>query len=163
MRTTSQHIERASKRLVSHWATLSVLLLAMLVQGARAQENSPTEFPVIRLQAGLHIIQAELGATPEQRSRGLMFRKSLGTNQGMAFVFDTPGLHCMWMRNTYVPLSVAFLAEDGSIINIADMQPRTENSHCATRPARYALEMNQGWFKKRGIATGTRITGLPRP
>jgi len=163
MRTTSQHIQQASTRLVSHWAMLSVLLLVMLVHVARAQENSPTEFPVIRLQAGLHIIQAEIGATPEQRARGLMFRKSLGTNQGMAFVFDTLGLHCMWMRNTYVPLSVAFLAEDGSIINIADMQPRTENSHCATRPARYALEMNQGWFKKRGIATGSRITGLPRP
>jgi hypothetical protein len=92
--------------------------------------------------------------------QGLMNRRSLAQNAGMIFVFDEAGIHCMWMKNTLVPLSVAFLGEDGAIINIADMAPHSEQSHCAARPARYALEMNRGWFAERGIKPGARLRGL---
>lgn len=141
---------------------LTATLLLALGLGVAHAQSSPTEFPVIRLQAGMHVIQAEIGATQDQRMRGLMFRKTLGPNQGMAFVFDDVAVHCMWMKNTLIPLSVAFMSEDGTIINIEDMKAQTEDSHCAARPARYALEMNLGWFAKRGLKPGTRITGLPR-
>jgi len=151
-------------KLYSLRCALSALLLTGLLipHPDAAAQASPTEFRVIKLQAGMHVIQAEIGSTPEERARGLMFRKSLGPNQGMAFLFEQTAMHCMWMKNTLVPLSVAFLGEDGRIINIADMQPQTEISHCATRPARYALEMNLGWFAKRGLKTGSQITGLPK-
>jgi uncharacterized membrane protein (UPF0127 family) len=91
-----------------------------------------------------------------------MFRKSLGANHGMLFVFTAAGPQCMWMRNTYVPLSVAFLDERGVIVNIADMQPQSDDSHCASRPARYALEMSQGWFAAKGIRPGARISGIEK-
>ncbi len=151
-------------KLYSLRCALSALLLTGLLGPHldAAAQASPTEFKVIKLQAGMHIIQAEIGSTPDERARGLMFRKSLGPNQGMAFLFEQTAMHCMWMKNTLVPLSVAFLGEDGRIINIADMQPQTEVSHCATKPARYALEMNLDWFAKRGLKTGSQITGLPK-
>ena len=96
------------------------------------------------------------------RATGLMLRTALPPNGGMLFVFEDVAVHCMWMRNTLLPLSVAFLDEHGAIINIADMQPRTEDSHCAARPARYALEMAQGWFAERGIRAGIRLRGLEK-
>lgn len=154
--------------MLAHSFSLRTALIGLLLTGLAgthtdaAAQASPTEFRVIRLQAGMHIIQAEIGSTPDERSRGLMFRKSLGPNQGMAFLFEQTAIHCMWMKNTLVPLSVAFLGEDGRIINIADMQPQTEVSHCATKPARYALEMNKGWFATRGLKTGSPIAGLPK-
>jgi uncharacterized membrane protein (UPF0127 family) len=92
--------------------------------------------------------------------QGLMQRTSLAPNGGMLFVFDEDGTHCMWMKNTLIPLSVAFLDARGAIINIADMEPHSEQSHCAARPARYALEMAQGWFVQRGIRAGTGLRGL---
>ena len=146
-------------------ARLALLLVCAAALGVSAPvhaQDSPTELRVIPLQAGMHLIRAEIGSTPEERSRGLMFRQRLGPNQGMAFVFEQVAVHCMWMKNTNIPLSVAFMSDDGTILNVEDMQPHTENSHCAARPARYALEMNLGWFAKRGIKPGTRITGLPR-
>jgi hypothetical protein len=91
-----------------------------------------------------------------------MRRKAMGQGAGMVFLFDESARHCMWMKNTLLPLSVAFIDERGQIVNIADMQPLDETSHCASRPARFALEMNQGWFKKRGIAAGMVIQGLER-
>jgi uncharacterized membrane protein (UPF0127 family) len=119
------------------------------------------EMPVVQLNAGMHLIRAELAADFNTRARGLMFRASMPQNAGMLFVFDEAGPQCMWMKNTLIPLSVAFIDDDGAIINIADMQPQTENSHCASRPARYALEMNRGWFAARGIKPGIRIGGIP--
>ena len=95
-------------------------------------------------------------------SFGLMFRKSLGPNEGMLFVFDETTTHCMWMKNTFVPLSVAFLDDRARVINIADMTPHSEESHCATRPARYALEMERGWFAARGVGPGSEIRGILR-
>jgi uncharacterized membrane protein (UPF0127 family) len=116
--------------------------------------------PVKTLTAGMHRIQAEVAATDANRSRGLMFRKELAPNHGMLFVFEQASVQCFWMRNTLLPLSIAFIQDDGTITNIADMAPMTENSHCSTAPVRYTLEMEQGWFAKRGIAAGKKITGI---
>jgi hypothetical protein len=117
--------------------------------------------PVVQLNAGMHVIRAEVAADFAARAQGLMHRKSLAANAGMLFVFDEEGMHCMWMKNTLIPLSVAFLDGRGTILNIADMEPHSEASHCAARPARYALEMNRGWFAARGIKPGTRLGGVP--
>jgi len=117
--------------------------------------------PTVQLNAGMHLIRAEVAADFSGRARGLMHRDSLGANAGMLFVFDQPEIQCMWMKNTLIPLSVAFLDERGAIINIADMEPHSERTHCAARPARYALEMNRGWFAARGIKPGMRLGGVP--
>ena len=120
------------------------------------------ELPTTTLNAGIHLIQAEVAGTPATRSQGLMRRKAMAQGAGMLFLFDESAAHCMWMKNTLIPLSVAFIDERGQIVNIADMQPLDETSRCASRPARFALEMNKGWFKKRGIVAGARIQGLER-
>lgn len=133
------------------------LLVATILAAAPALAQP---LPVAQLRAGMHLIRAEVAADYESRGRGLMFRKSLAPNSGMLFVFDAPALQCMWMKNTDLPLSVAFLDAQGTIINIADMQPHTEDSHCAKRPALYALEMEQGWFARRGIKAGMKLDGL---
>lgn len=109
----------------------------------------------------MHLIRAEVAADFASRSRGLMHRKALGPNAGMLFIFDEPAVHCMWMKNTLIPLSVAFVDEHGVIANIADMTPHSEQPHCASRPARYALEMNRGWFAAKGIKPGMRLGGIP--
>ena len=140
----------------------AVLLCTTAALPATAQET-PVEFKVIPLSAGIHVIRAEVAAAPAERSKGLMFRPALGASQGMVFLFDEPAVQCMWMRNTLIPLSVAFIGDDGRVLNIEDMAPQSETNHCATKPARYALEMNKGWFAKRGIAAGARISGLPPP
>lgn len=124
------------------------------------------EMPRMELNAGFHRIEAEVAADQNNRMQGLMFRKSLAANQGMLFVFPRVDRHCMWMRNTPLPLSVAFLDEEGRILNVEDMQPQTETSHCAVGPARFALEMNLGWFSGKGLKPGLRIGGIeksPRP
>jgi uncharacterized protein len=120
------------------------------------------EMPVLELSAGVHRIEAEVASNGPSREEGLMFRRQLGPSKGMLFVFPQSARHCMWMRNTYLPLSVAFLDEQGAILNVEDMQPETENNHCAAKPARFALEMNLGWFQKRGIGSGQRIAGIDR-
>jgi uncharacterized protein len=129
--------------------------------GSAAQTGPQPKLRTIDLQAGLHIIKTELAVTPEQQQTGMMFRKEMGTNEGMLFVDETSSLRCFWMRNTYVPLSIAFIADDGTIVNIADMEPLSEKSHCSAQPVRFALEVNRGWFAKRGIKAGTKIKGAP--
>ena len=119
------------------------------------------EMPVVQLNAGMHLIRAEVAADFNTRARGLMFRASMPQNAGMLFIFDEAATQCMWMKNTLIPLSVAFIDEQGAIINVEDMEPQTENSHCAKRPSLYALEMNRGWFAARGIKPGSRIGGIP--
>ena len=91
-----------------------------------------------------------------------MRRERLGANRGMLFVFPDLDRPCMWMKNTLIPLSVAFLDEQGAVINIEDMAPQTETGHCAKAPARFALEMTQGWFRSHGISAGGRIQGVER-
>lgn len=125
--------------------------------------SARAELPVIELSAGMHLVRAELADTFTSRMQGLMYRDKLGQNAGMLFVFEEAAIQCMWMKNTLIPLSVAFLDDTGTIINIADMQPRTEDTHCAARPARYALEMNRGWFAERGIKAGIKLRGLEKP
>lgn len=90
-----------------------------------------------------------------------MWRQNMPENEGMLFVFETPSEQCFWMQNTLIPLSAAFIADDGTIVNIAHMQPLTTDSHCSAQPVRYVLEMNQGWFEKYHIEAGQRIQGGP--
>jgi uncharacterized membrane protein (UPF0127 family) len=92
-----------------------------------------------------------------------MFRKSMGKDDGMLFIFDEPGYHSIWMKNTLIPLSVAFVDKDGVILNIADMEPQTLDSHQAAGPAVYAIETNVGWFAGKKIKPGDKVTGLPKP
>jgi hypothetical protein len=133
------------------------LLPALLPLAAAAQG-----LPVIELTAGMHRIEAEVVNTQETRMRGLMERTSMPQHRGMLFVFDADQQHCMWMKNTLLPLAVAFLDARGQIINVEEMQPQRLDNHCAAKPARYALEMNAGWFKKRGLGPGTALAGIER-
>jgi hypothetical protein len=135
------------------------LVLAAAARGAAAQQPA---LRTVELGAGMHLIRAEVADRDATRSVGLMRRTSLPPNGGMLFVFDEDAIHCMWMKNTLIPLSVAFLDAQGAIVNIADMQPHSEQSHCAARPARYALEMTQGWFAQRGIRAGAQLRGLDK-
>ena len=133
-------------------------LLALLMSAAPALAQP---LPVVELKAGMYLIHAEVAADFSSRAQGLMYRKAMPSNAGMLFVFDEPAAQCMWMKNTLMPLSVAFIDEHGAVINVEDMAPQTEDSHCARRPALYALEMNRGWFAARGIKPGSRIGGIP--
>jgi len=142
-----------------------VLVVAALVPSgpAFAQDaaGQPQRLQAITLNAGMHNIRAELALTPEQQQKGLMHRRDLGTHEGMLFVFDRATPQCFWMKNTPTPLTIAFVADDGSIVNLADMKPFDESSHCSAKPVRFVLEMNQGWFAKRGIQAGFKISGAP--
>jgi len=131
------------------------------VSALACAQDGPQKLPSITLSAGMHLIQAEVAQTPDQRSTGLMFRSAMGTNEGMLFAFEAPGQQCFWMKNTLLPLSVAFVDDDGSVVNIENMKPQTLDSHCSKKPVRFVLEMNEGWFAKRGIKAGSRLTGKP--
>ena len=137
-----------------------VVLFCVLGLWSSSSVVAQTQMPLVELSAGMHRIEAELANTPQNRQIGLMHRTEMAENRGMIFVFTQDARHCMWMKNTLIPLSVAFLDEEGRILNIEDMTPQTEDSHCARAPARFALEMNQGWFARRGLDAGTRIRGV---
>jgi uncharacterized membrane protein (UPF0127 family) len=142
--------------------TCAFLTGAMLAAGAAAAQNSPQpRLQTVDLRAGMHVIKAELAITPEQQMTGMMFRKEMNGNEGMLFVNDEKSSRCFWMRNTLVPLTIAFVADDGTIVNLADMQPLDETSHCSKAPVRFALEMPKGWFDKRGIKAGFKLNGPP--
>lgn len=144
----------------------ALALAACLLAGtaaATAQTRAQPPLPTVRLTAGFHVITAEAATTPASRAVGLMFRESLAPNHGMLFVFRDKETQCFWMRNTPLPLTIAFIDDDGTIVQLADMAPHSEASHCSRKPVRYALEMEQGWFDKRGVNPGTRIGGLPAP
>jgi len=139
---------------------LGVLFLA--VAGlAHSQEAPQLDLPRVRLTAGMYQIDAQVAHTHEQRATGLMFRRDMPQHEGMLFVFEQPAGQCFWMKNTLLPLTAAFVADDGTIVNLADMKPQSTDSHCSAKPVRYVLEMNQGWFAKRGIKAGTRLGGQP--
>jgi uncharacterized membrane protein (UPF0127 family) len=116
--------------------------------------------PPVALTVAGHPMVAEVALTPAQRATGLMGRTHLDANAGMLFVFPEPGRHCMWMKDTLIPLSVAFLDRDGRILNVAEMRPGSLDQHCAAAPAHYALEANPGWFAGHGAAPGARVEGL---
>jgi uncharacterized protein len=131
--------------------------LILLAAGAQAQDSAQPKLPTVSITAGMHVIQAEVAKSAEQQMVGLMHRRELPGNEGMIFVNADASTRCFWMRNTLVPLTIAFIADDGSIVNLADMQPRSEASHCSTKPVRFSLEMSQGWFAKRGIGPGFKL------
>ena len=139
----------------------TAFFLALLLGGPALAQPAPQKLSTIQLNAGIHNIQAEVAQTPDERSTGLMFRTAMGPNEGMLFAFERPGEQCFWMKNTLLPLSVAFIGDEGSIVNIDEMKPQTLDSHCSTKPVRFVLEMNAGWFAKRGIKPGARLRGPP--
>lgn len=138
-----------------------IALLGLLAAVSAMAQDGPPRLPVVELTAGMYVIQAEMAQTMNEQTIGLMYRQTMGINEGMLFIYDNPQVRCFWMRNTLLPLTIAFIADDGSIVNLKDMQPETENSHCSARPVRYALEMNQGWFEKRGLKAGFKLRGIP--
>jgi len=147
-------------RRVLRLAAISLLPALFLAFAVHAQ-TGPQKLSAINLNAGIHNILAEVARTPDEHSIGLMFRQSLGANEGMLFVFEQPSEQCFWMKNTLIPLSVAFVADDGAIVNIEHMKPQTLDSHCSRKEVRYVLEMNEGWFARRGIKPGAKLTGAP--
>ena len=137
----------------------STLLVASLA--VQAQDSPQLNLERVKLASGMHRIDAQVAATPEQRQTGLMFRKDMPQHEGMIFVFEQPAKQCFWMKNTLIPLSAAFLSDDGTIVNIEDMKPLALEPHCSTQPVRYVLEMNKGWFAKKGIKAGSKLQGSP--
>jgi len=148
------------------FALLFVLVFDFAVTTAGAQttpQSLPSSpLPKRQLNVGIHLINAEVAADDVTRTRGLMFRQQMGASDGMLFVFRNAHVQCFWMRNTFIALSVAFLDDKGAIVNIADMKPLDETSHCSAQPVRYVLEMNQGWFAQRGIGPQAVVEGLTR-
>ena len=147
-----------SARMLRGWVLLLALCGATPTWAAQTEVN--TGLPQVRLQMGRHALTAEVAATAEQQQTGLMNRRSLAANHGMVFVFAQTQPVCMWMKNTLIPLSVAFITAQGRIVNIADMQPQTEDVHCAQTEVRYALEAPLHWFAQRGIRPGMSVLGL---
>ncbi|NBX53600.1 MAG: DUF192 domain-containing protein [Betaproteobacteria bacterium] len=124
-----------------------------------AQGEPQLSLPRVQLQAGMHQIQVQVAATSDQRATGLMHRSEMPQTEGMLFAFEQASQQCFWMKNTLLPLTAAFIADDGTIVNLADMKPMTTDAHCSTQPVRWVLEMNQGWFAKRGIKAGFKLQG----
>ena len=147
-------------RLRSDIKSLIVSVLLATYFAAFAQDMPQLNLERIKLAAGMHRLDVQVAATPEQRQVGLMFRKDMPQHEGMIFVFDQPAQQCFWMKNTLLPLSAAFIADDGTIVNIEDMKPLVLDSHCSAKPVRYVLEMNKGWFAKKGIQAGSKLQGL---
>jgi uncharacterized membrane protein (UPF0127 family) len=119
-------------------------------------------FKTSQIKVAGHPLKVELAIEEPQRLQGLMYRKSLGKEDGMLFIFDEPGYHSMWMKNTLIPLSVAYVDKDGVILNILDMEPQTLDSHTAAGPAVYAIETNKGWYAEKKVKAGDKVTGLPK-
>jgi uncharacterized membrane protein (UPF0127 family) len=138
------------------------LLASVLIAAAALCARADSAMQTLHLKVGTHALKVEVALTEAQRNQGLMFRKQLGRDDGMLFVFDDPGYYAMWMKNTLIPLSVAFLDANGVILNVLDMEPETLESHGAAGPAVYAIETNRGWFAEHKVKAGDKVTGLPR-
>jgi len=140
--------------------SIGLLGLAVTLGNLSYAQNAPQiDLQRIKLSAGMHLIDTQVAATPEQRSTGLMFRRDMPQSEGMLFVFEQASQQCFWMKNTLLPLTAAFVADDGTIVNMADMKPQTTDAHCSAQPVRYVLEMNKGWFVKKGIKAGSKLGG----
>ena len=145
----------------SHHFLRGLLGCAVIWVSCQALAQYNLGLPSIELKTGIYRIQAEIADNPESRQVGLMNRTSMPINSGMLFIFEEKAGHCFWMFNTKIPLSIAFIADDGKIVNIEEMQAGTTNNHCPRAPVRYALEMNKRWFSDRVIVPGSVISGLP--
>jgi hypothetical protein len=165
MPTTPFARHRSSRRISSPIApavsALVAAALALWATAAPAQDGPQLALQRVELTAGMHSSDAQVAQTPQERQTGLMYRREMPAQEGMLFIFDQPGVQCFWMKNTLLPLTAAFVADDGTIVNLADMKPQTTDSHCSARPVRYVLEMNQGWFGKKGIKAGFKFGGAP--
>jgi uncharacterized protein len=151
----SVNVDKACKGLHS-----LLVIAALLTPGWTAAQQVPqTNLQRVKLTAGMHVIDAQVALTPEQRQIGLMQRKDMPQHEGMVFVFEQASQQCFWMKNTLLPLTAAFVADDGTIVNMADMKPETTDPHCSTKPVRYVLEMNKGWFSRKGIKPGSKLAG----
>jgi uncharacterized membrane protein (UPF0127 family) len=148
---------------------VAVFSAAALAPGSAAAQQmpagakQPSEFPRAKLTAGMFVIDAAVAANDADREQGLMYRTELAPNEGMLFVFGENAVHCFWMKNTLIPLSIAFMRADGTVTDIDEMQAETTNNHCPRNNGVYALEMSKGWFSSKGITPGTKIQGLPQP
>ena len=145
------------QRFIAPFAMVACLVVSVALP-AHAQEPQ-LDLQRVKLTAGMYQIDTQLAVTPQQREVGLMFRKEMPQTEGMLFIFEQPATQCFWMKNTILPLTAAFVADDGRIVNLADMKPQTEDSHCSQEPVRYVLEMNQGWFAKKNLKKGTKLVG----
>jgi uncharacterized membrane protein (UPF0127 family) len=142
--------------------SLAAACLAMSPSAhAQAQDGQPQRLPTTTLGAGMYNIKVEVAQTQQEHATGLMWRTTMPANEGMLFIFPRAGQQCFWMKNTLLPLSIAFIDDSGRIVNLDEMQPKTENPHCSTQPVRFVLEMNKGWFKKHGFKPGDQIKGAP--
>ncbi len=146
-----------------HAVFLRSFLLAAttLCSAAWAQGSPQMNLQRVELSAGMHRIEAQVAASAQERQIGLMFRHEMPQHEGMLFVFEQPATQCFWMKNTPLPLTAAFVTNDGTIVNLADMKPMAEDSHCSAKPVRYVLEMNHGWFTKKGLKAGSKLVGRP--
>ena len=142
--------------------TLLITLTCWLAASATWAQGVPQlDLPRTKLSVGMYLIDTQVAATPKQREIGLMHRRQMPQSEGMLFVFERPAEQCFWMKNTLLPLTAAFVADDGTIVNLTDMQPQSTESHCSQKPVRYVLEMNQSWFQKKGIKAGAKLGGVP--
>ena len=150
-----------AKKLTRALAWLALAASSSGGTASLAQDLPQTDLSRLTLRAGMFQIDAQVAQTPLQRQIGLMHRKDMPQHEGMLFIFDEPTQQCFWMKNTLIPLTAAFIADDGTIVNLADMKPQALDAHCSAQPVRFVLEMNKGWFAKKAIAPGTRLTGQP--
>lgn len=124
-------------------------------------QDQAQHLPTTTLGAGMYNIKAEVARSEQEHEIGLMFRTSMGNNEGMIFIFGRAGQQCFWMKNTLIPLAVAFIADDGTVVNVDEMKAQTLDPHCSTKPVRFVLEMNTGWFTKHGVKAGSKLSGEP--
>jgi uncharacterized protein len=143
------------------WIKTCLLVLGIGVAHLASAQQAQMDLPRTKLNAGMYLLDVQLAQTPQERQIGLMFRKEMPQHEGMLFVFEQAAPQCFWMRNTLIPLTAAFVADDGTIVNLADMKPQTDDSHCSAKPVRFVLEMNQGWFTKHSIQAGYKLGGMP--
>ena len=143
----------------SFWIRAFTTLAALVASTAFAEESPQVNLQRITLTAGIHQIDTQVAVTQNEHAVGLMYRSDMPMNEGMLFVFEKPTVQCFWMKNTRIPLTAAFVADDGTIVNLENMKPQTTESHCSLKPVRYVLEMNRGWFVKKGVKPGSKLGG----
>lgn len=140
---------------------LACCVLAPLSSTPAWAQDQAQHLPTTTLGAGMYNIKAEVARTEQEHEIGLMFRTSMGNNEGMIFIFERAGQQCFWMKNTLIPLAVAFIADDGTVVNVDEMKAQTLDPHCSAKPVRFVLEMNTGWFTKHGVKAGSKLSGEP--